>query len=94
MKLSAFGYTLEIKLTSSKPEYVVVKLLEQELLRVQGSNVSKKIALIKIMRKEEVSKILIDAHLVPDSEIGGDMGHHYVGLCWAKEWVEAHFPEL
>jgi hypothetical protein len=73
--------------------YGILKSKLDEMNREYSTN-SKKITLIKIMREEEISKILIEAGLVPKNEFGFYNGRGYVGISWAKEWVEENFtPE-
>ncbi len=74
-------------------------ILRKRLNEIKDSEMSRKIALIKVLREERISKILIDAHLVPKNDIReyeneGVSQHQQVGLVFAKEWIEEYFtPE-
>jgi len=92
-QFSIFNKTIALVVTivPRDPEAYVVDLLRREATNF-GQDVSRKIAMIKILRRPEVSKILIDAGLVPSDDIRfNDDGSRYIGLKTGKEFVDRHF---
>lgn len=86
---SLFGYSVTISKEYKNPIKKICQILEKE----EKNGKKSKIELIKILRRVEVSKILIDAGVVPDSEIRKDYdgSNWVVGLAYAKEWVEQNY---
>jgi len=94
MKIKISKYEIEIfyKVRSLSPEKRVMDIIDAEVKNLPV-NKSKKIAMIKIMRRAEVSKILIDAGLVPKEDLRGNFPDEtpYLGLDFCKDWVESHY---
>ena len=91
--MNIFGYNVRLVIESNKPEKIVVAILKKELGKFRDET-SQKIRAIKLLRRLEVSKILIDAGVVPEEDIRSDefdASKKYVGLAFAKSWVEEHY---
>lgn len=98
--IKMFGYNFDFYLSiypsNMKTEKEVKRILDERLQEINKTNSkeSKKISLIKVLRRHEVSKLLIDAKLVETVHINdSDTNYPFVGLSWAKNWVENNYSE-
>ncbi len=85
MQIKIGKFIIHITVEDGTPEARVLKIIKNEL----GAH-PEKIPAIKILRRTEVSKILIDAGLVPFEQIGIQDDRMFCGLAFSKHWVEAH----
>jgi len=94
INFTLFGYDFTFEAVPTGAEAKVKRILNEKLKEINALNSkeSKKISLIKIVRRSDVSKILIDSGIVPVWEINDiDTPIARVRLGWAKDWVEGHF---
>ena len=96
MDIILFGHKITINVTieNMAAERRVIKAIEKELKGKTHKDILDhyKISAIKVVRRAEISAILINAGLVPfeDVRYNEDYTLSYVGLAYAKNWIETH----
>ena len=96
MDIILFGHKISINITieNMDAERRVIKAIEKELNGKSHKDILNhyKIGAIKVVRRAEISAILINAGLVPfeDVRYNEDYTLSYVGLVYAKNWIETH----
>lgn len=96
ISISMFGRTITFKMSVDVSNSGAVEKVKSIIKKELGQSVytfgSKKIDMIKILRRPEVGGILVRAGLVPENDMRDD--GISVGLAFAKEWVEINLPEF
>lgn len=92
MEFKVFKWVVSVKVRQYDVNARIVDIVNKRMESKSVAGVSLKIERIKILRQADVSKLMIENGLVPEEDIRkNDDGTLFVGLKFAKDWVEVNF---
>jgi hypothetical protein len=95
MNIDLFGYKIKIEVEKINPGVKEIKKLILTKLHKKTITMVDRISAIKILRQPEISAMLIEIGNVPPEDVRKDEdGKLYVGLNYAKSWMEFYFLKI